>query len=208
MLRLNLMPIILLALATAACLDPTNPDTGFEADWAELGKACPVSAPAYTLPDAARDSLPSGGGEHRTFDEIWADFAREVPGGWGGMFYEQERLTMYLLEPSKRQDAIAALMQLLQGSGWEEVLPDLPSARVKQGRWDFAQLFDWYRYINQHVWRVEGVTVSDIQEQRNRLEYGAKDEDTKQRVTEVLTTLDLPCFLVAVEIRAPVVIGG
>ncbi|MQA90186.1 MAG: hypothetical protein GEU90_08120 [Gemmatimonas sp.] len=76
-----------------------------------------------------------------------------------------------------------------------------PSVAVKQGRWDFAQLYDWYRYLNQHLWPVEGLSFSDIQEARNRLEYGAIDEPTRVEVENILADLDVPCFLVAIEIR-------
>lgn len=204
----SLTSLLALGCVMVACVEPTPPATEqIEPAWANLGKSCPADAPAYSLPRAARDSLPTDGRDSRTLDEVWAEIAREVPGGWGGLFYEEGSLTIYLVERSKREQAIAALAPLLRESGWEEVADELATAEVKVGRWDFAQLHDWYRYLNQHVWRVEGVTTSDIDEQHNRLEYGVRDEEAQKRLSERLAELDPPCFLVAVGIRVPVALS-
>ncbi len=198
---------IVLALIPVACSDPaapgdpTEPDEWLGATWADLGRACPADAPAFSLSEAARDSVPILDHELGTMDALWAGFAREVPGGWGGLFYKDGRLTMYLVDPDQQDEATASLARLFEGSTWAGYAPQLASARILEGRWDFAQLFDWYRYINQYIWEVDGVTFSDIQEAANRIEYGAEDEDALRRATEALAALDLPCFLVALQIR-------
>lgn len=183
-----------LAIILFACSDgdPTGPEAAdvSRPRWAKLGRSCASDAPAPSLPESARGSLPPPGMD---LNAEWAAIARRTPGGLGGYFIEDGRPTLYLLDPSKVEDAAKALRA--------EGIPLPRSVAVKQGRWDFAQLYDWYRYLNRHLWAVEGVSFSDIQEARNRLEYGAIDEPTRVKMENILADLDVPCFLVAIEIR-------
>lgn len=144
------------------------------------------------LAEAARDSLPPAGGD---LNADWADLARRAPGGWGGYFLDDGEPTMYMLDTSQVDAAVAVLRA--------EGLPIDSPVVARQGRWDFAQLYDWYRYLNRFIWAVDGVSSSDIQEARNRLEYGVIDDATWARVEHVLGDLDVdvPCFLVALEIQ-------
>jgi hypothetical protein len=119
-----------------------------------------------------------------------------VPGGWGGFFLENGVPTIYLVVPARKDAAVAVLRT--------EGLPVTSSTRVKQGRWDFAQLYDWYRYLLPHI-RVEGLSTGDIQESRNRLEFGVIDEAARARLERTLAGLGVPCFLIAIGIRRPVV---
>jgi hypothetical protein len=103
------------------------------------------------------------------------------------------------VDPARREEAIEALRS--------EGIPASTSTVVKQGRWDFAQLYDWYRFLAAGALALEGVTFTDIQESRNRLEIGAVDEEARGRLEQMLSALDLPCFLVATEIRGYVSVG-
>ena len=188
--------LLVLAAAATVCSsgEPTAPleEPSLEPRWASLGKDCPADAPATVSEVAA----PRQGGV-ATVDDAWAAIARRVPGGWGGFFYENGWPTIYLVDPARRKEAISALKA--------EGIPVTPSTAVKQGRWDFAQLYDWYRWVLPAVWAVEGVSFTDIQEGRNRLEFGAVDEETRTRLEAALAELDLPCVLVWIEIRGSVV---
>jgi hypothetical protein len=137
-----------------------------------------------------REALPPGGWD--TNAEL-AALAARIPGGWGGVFLENGRPTHLLTDLSKRDQALAALRS--------EGRAVSPSVVFKQGRWDFGQLYDWYRYLQDEVYAVGGISFSDINERSNRLEYGAVDERTRLRVELTLSRLDLPCFLVAVAIK-------
>lgn len=48
---------------------------------------------------------------------------------------------------------------------------------------------------------VEGTYLADIQEARNRLEYGVADDAARAEVEQVLTQLGVPCFLVAIGLQ-------
>jgi hypothetical protein len=123
-----------------------------------------------------------------------------VPGGWGGFFLDSGRPIVYLVHPEQRQEALAALY--VAGIGLP--LYDIRGAQVWQGRWDFAQLNDWYRYINSRIGTVVGLYSTDIDEVRNRLGYGV-DTTAKADVESALGTLDLPCDLVTVTVTSPAV---
>ena len=178
------VPILVLA-AAAGCAAGSPTDTS----WAALGQSCRQGASVFSLPDAKRDALLPE--THPTSDAQWAEIARRVPGGWGGYFLEDGSPTMYLVDPSKVSEALAALR--------EEGISLSSATTVRRGRWDFAQLYDWYRYLGSYL--VEGVSFADIDEAHNHLEYGVIDEATRGNLEEALAALELPCFLVAIEIE-------
>lgn len=135
----------------------------------------------------------------QTVDDEWAAIARQVPGGWGGAFLVNNQITIYLVHPEARDQAVAALW----GFGIGRPQYDVHTATVLQGRWDFAQLYDWYRYVNVGAWTIEGLYYSGINRGTNRLVYGA-DPSAMARFDSFLQGLDLPCDLVTVEAAGPV----
>ena len=178
-----------------------------------------AGAAALSAVPACRDATaPSSCGEARSLDSLLriapdtgvgtiddqsAAIARWVPGGWGGFFLDSSgHPTVYLVHPEQRQDALADLYAL----GIGKPLYDVRTAQVRQGRWDFAQLYDWYRYINS-AWSAYvlsralpldgGVYSTDIDEARNRLAYGV-DTTAKGDLAAFLSSLDPPCDLVTV----------
>jgi hypothetical protein len=86
------------------------------------------------------------------------------------------------------------------------VIPKTAGARVRRGRWDFAQLYDWHRYITLHI-KLPGTDVVawGIDERQNRLYFGVRDEPARSRFEHALARLHLPCFLVSLEVTGPVV---
>ena len=145
------------------------------------------------------DSLPPG--RIRTRDEEWADIARQVPGGWGGVFLDDGTLTIYLVDPTRRSEATAALYAL----GVGQPTYDIRQSRVKQGRWDFAQLYDWKRYIQLHIGGVTGLGSMFINEGRNRLEYWVLDLGVGQELAAQFESLALPCGLVNITLGGAIV---
>lgn len=159
--------------------------------WAMLGRKCPPDAPADTLSLAARASVPPPWSEA---NEHWATVARRVPGGWGGWFLEEGIITMYLVDPTQKDAALAALRT-------EGI--HLPSRIVvKQGRWSFAELYDWYRYVRWQLYVNSGLGVhmTDVQEARNRLEFAVTNRSERAVVEQMLADIGVPCFLVAIRI--------
>lgn len=169
--------------------------------WASLAKSCPQDAPATPIPLALKAATPPMGSS-LTIDDKYADIARDIPGGWGGgSFLENSVMNMYLVNPSQKEAALAALAEHgVVGAGAD--------VRVRQGRWNFAELYDWYRYLGSYVWTSAKVSSSDIQEARNRIQYSVIDEGERAKLEKALSDLDIPCWLVAIEIRGYATAGS
>ena len=169
---------------------------GDAARWARVGRACWPSAPAPSLSAARRDSLPIPNERSPDDDDRWVRVARTVPGGFGGYFVRDGGTeVIYLREPEKRSDAIAALnVHHIMGT---MIGPD---AIAERGRWDYVQLYEWYRYLTSRV-HERGITSTDLDEMRNRIHIGVEDETSRGRLEAQFAALGVPCFLVEIEIE-------
>jgi len=193
------MKLFLVGLGTAALVacsnNPVEPASIFDPPtlrWASLAKACPADAPATSLPADLKATLPVS--TFKTIDDRAAELAKEIPGGWGGYAYiEHDHFNMFLIDPSQKKAALSALAS-------RGVPPD-DYIEVHQGRWDFAQLYDWYRYLGPRVLPGIKVSSSDIQEARNRIEYSVINEEERAKLEQALSDLDIPCWLVAIKIQ-------
>lgn len=198
------LPLVALTLLGAACSSATSPDAAPERA-ASVGPAGVCEGPATSLPPQLAAALPAVGGA-RTPDDRWAELARRVPGGFAGVMYDAPpegapprtmgRPVLMLVDPSRAAEAKTALAPHLAGF-------DVAGADVRAVRWDFAQLYDWYRHLNAVVWQEPGVTMSDIDESANRIVYGAADEAARGRIAQRVTSRSLACDLVLVRIVPP-----
>lgn len=179
--------LFVFAFAVAGCGDLAAPENARSIwEFPYVGAPCDLTSPGPALSALQRDSLP-GPGRHITMDDRNAEIARQAPGGWGGTFEKDGRLTIYLVHPELASEALSALNGLGASVGFRPV--------ILKGRWDFAQLYDWYRYlVIRGVW-IDGVWMSDIQEATNRLEYGVTPAALPE-FADRLTALGVPCGLV------------
>lgn len=187
--------------AAMACSDATAPlveeqdlwaDSGLQ--WADVGRTCEPSAPARALTAEQRATLP---GPSPISDSELAELTRDVTGGFGGIMVPDGVWTMYLVDPSARDEATAELLAL-------DAIPRAPQVVLK-GRWTFAEMFDWQQYLFVNMGFPAGMVYADVQEARNRLEFGVLDEAARAELEAGLTALDVPCYLVAIGISAPIV---
>lgn len=194
--------ILVLASTLAGCggelTAPENADWIWEHPY--LGAPCDLGSPGPDLSPLRHDSLP-GPGPHATIDDRHAEIARQVPGGWGGSFVRDGRMHIYLVHPELASEALPKLSALGAPGGLHPA--------ILQGRWDFAQLHDWYRYLQlRGIW-IEGVYRSDIQEAANRIEYGVTPAALPE-FADRLTALGVPCGLVRAHVGENdlVLVGG
>jgi hypothetical protein len=165
--------------------------------WADVGQACSADAPAVPLSDAARDSLGPPTSGFPGSNEHMASVARSVPGGWGGNFRANGIFTVYLVDTTKLADVRAALAT--------ERYTVPADAVAKQGRWDFAQLHDWYRHVMVGV-GGRGLTGSDIQEAENRIQLYVESESRRAGLEAHLRSRGAVCNLVAIGVQAPAIL--
>jgi hypothetical protein len=132
----------------------------------------------------------------------WADMARQAPGGFAGVLYDNGQPVLMLTRPEEAAAAKAELAPLLRTQ-----IPDfdLAGAEVRPARWDFAQLHDWEAYLlKQGIARSgSGVNRSGKDQIANRLSFGVADAAARARVADELDALGVPCDLVLVKITAP-----
>jgi hypothetical protein len=193
---------------TAACGSTTEPVVpasptvvpagAADAAWAVIGKSCSGNAAVTMVHANKRDSLPPfTHGPFPSSDDEWADAARVIPGGWGGLILENGVPTIFLVDPTKRDGAIAAMRVRDIGTMF-----DLSKTIVKAGRWNFSQLAEWYRYLDLHTPGFAGLQFADINESRNRIEFTVTSAAARTAIEAKLVRMDLPCYLVAINAPA------
>jgi hypothetical protein len=174
------------------------------------GIACNVGAPMHSdsaqQPPAAAALLDDSVAAAGTGDMKWAKLALEVPGGFAGIYLDDDGKPVLLLtHPEQKDAAIAALAnrQLVY-------LPpgtELRDATVKRARWDFAQLYDWSQYLRNDrspsLGADMGASTFDIDEVHNRLAITVAPAGLKAAKAS-LRKLSLPRGLVSVEPASPI----
>jgi hypothetical protein len=133
-----------------------------------------------------------------TLDEIYADIDAQVP-GFGGMFLDEAgELNIFLVDPSVRGAALDALAPLLGAK-------ELPTShmRVLEGTYRYAELEEWNRSLTS-VLEIPGVSLTDIDESRNRLRVGLESEEGGEELDRRLMELGIPLDAVLIEVTGPV----
>ena len=169
------IPILIAALSAAACVDQPAPTS---------------PARLTTLPAAqvAASEAPDQGA-----------VAQQVP-GFGGYFIDETGApTVYLTDPSRRADAAAALAGFLSSFGW--TASDL---RVRQARYDYQQLDNWYRAAWPIALAVSGAVSTDLDEGRNRLRFTGVSASAVSAIASAVSGLGIPSDAMVVEVRGPV----
>jgi hypothetical protein len=193
----RLLPKLTLIAVATACSAVTQPDKSPALKTA-LTKVPDCNGPATSLNPAIAASLPARSGNMMP-DDKWADLAQQVPGGFAGVLYIENKPVLMLTDPSQSAAAKQALAPSFPSF-------DVNGAEVRQARWDFAQLVNWYDYLltRTQIWRTEGITSGDKDEAINRIRYGVVDAAARDRLVYALGGIALPCDLLAIEITGPI----
>lgn len=139
-------------------------------------------------------------------DEGWARVARDVPGGFAGMFVDSTdatRLVVLMVEPERWPEVRDALARHPDLAG-HAADPRFRDARVAPARWSFAELYAASRYL---MGRVGEWTSHDIDEVRNRVSVGVRTEEARTAMRQRLTELGAPSDLVATDLVGPICTG-
>lgn len=193
---------VLLCLLLVGCGSgtPTGLDPDDEA-WVPLSRSCTPSSPAFSVPPDLSRPLP-GPDEHWTIREQFTAMADAAPGGFAGFYFaEGEQPVVAMVDPARWTDARSTLMTTAQEVGLGQLVTYLRDPEVRGARWDHRQLYDWFWVVRNPVFSLEGVHSMGISEAGNRIEFGVDEEEDIQRIGAVLDELDVPCWLVAAEVR-------
>lgn len=195
--RPGLKTLLATLVLAAACSDPTQPpiDPAKEAV-RELLRYPDCAGPATSVDPAFDVTLPLE--TYLRAHELFAALAKELPGGFAGVFHDKDQPVLLLTDPAQSSTVKEALAPYVLN-----LSPiDLARAEVRAARWDFAQLSNWYTYIFRHtsVGATPGITRSDTDVALNRILVSVESVAARDRVVNALRDVGLPCDLIALEI--------
>lgn len=181
----RLPPLVAVGAMLAACTQDVNP-AGPE------GTGSPQLAASRTAPAPLR-----------TMDDDFVDLVKEVP-GFGGMYFDEEgRLNVHLKEPGGASAARGAIARVLARHGQgRDVAAAVASMRTHRGDYDFSELAAAYRTLRGE--RLEGFVFGDLDEVRNRVIVGVRDEAAARGTRSLAARLGVPEGVLVVEVHEPV----
>lgn len=192
MIRRSLPLLVSLALlALGGCRRPGT----FSAD-------CGPNPGTPELAAARRDSLPPA--DSTSNNTRGAELARRFPGGYAGFWYVNPHRTIVYFADTTLGRTVADTILKIEQVGHPL---DTMVVEMKQIRWNYAQLDDWYRYLQMRVWEDYhtrngfGLNTGYINTHRNVLAYHVNDSASVKKLERYLESLELPCGLV--DVRGP-----
>lgn len=163
---------------------------------------CPTQSPGSAVRSPAPGSLGPKSipqtGLQPTFDDQLAQLNKAVP-TFGGLFVDEEADTLFIYLTRSSPAALQSVARRLR------VLFDIPERRTRmlRARYDWRQLKTWHDRITSGVFSVSGVTMSDIDDRRNRLTVGVADLGVRDEVQRRLARLRIPREAVRIARRPP-----
>jgi hypothetical protein len=153
-----------------------------------------------------------------TYDDDLVEMARQIP-GFGGMFTDtQGDFNVYLSGPAMvegrnfpdvaKEKITAALIKVFGEdlSKRIQLLPTgvalnaSPAIKFLEGQYSMIELARWYPDV-QAVFRIDGVTATDIDEGSNRIKIGIEEESIRTQVQATLAENGVPPEMVTIVIR-------
>ena len=162
---------------------------------------CLSNSATFRLPADLRATLPMF--KLGMPDDAYASISQSVPGGFAGVFFEDNHYVMTFVDPTAADRARAEIQQAFVNLGVGGTRIDARTAEIRGVRWTFAELAEWDRYIliGIHANPVSGISSSDIDEHANTLSFGVIDETSRARLEARLATLKVSCNLVTTVIQ-------
>ena len=136
----------------------------------------------------------------RTLDDELADMAEQAE-GFGGMFYDEHGvLSIYMKNPGNDVIALSAVRAV---RGEEALSKSAGPVNILQGQYDFRDLKAWRDKLREKM-RIAGVIALDLDEAKNRVWIGVKNQSVIDQVRALLAKLGIPQEAVLIEVTEPV----
>lgn len=132
------------------------------------------------------------------------DIGKEVP-GFGGLRLDPHNpdvLKVFLLDPDgpKHKEAVEdAIMEIIPGA--------LPHGGIQavQGQHSILELKEWYDEVRATIarseWIVEGLSLTDLEEDPNRIAIGVVSEKYVREMESTLAETSIPSEAVRIAVR-------
>jgi hypothetical protein len=139
-----------------------------------------------------------------TLDHEFVRLAREIP-GFGGIFYDESGALNVVMAPVVAPMASAELRQGLAArlEAMGQPAGAAQGVRVREGKYDFLQLFEMRQRVDQAVWGLQGIVFTDADEAANRVAIGVEDASAAASVERAVAMLGLPREAVILRQTAP-----
>ncbi len=149
--------------------------------------------------------MPQAPLSEETLDDHLARLAEQIP-GFGGIFLDENgQVAVYLVKGEVTTLSVREIgATIARTLGWDERRLRAGAIRILPGQYSFRQLKEWNDQLFPHIFEIEGVTLTDIDEARNRLWIGVESEEVAETVIETLVSLGVPREAVLVEEVEPI----
>lgn len=177
--------LAVLALAIGGCTFFTEP--GLETGGASEGLQ------AQSLKTPARV---------QTIDDLFAKVARRVP-AFGGMFLSDDGQVLQVYLTDLKAEVVSAVEAAIAAVFGSESIPQ-GGIRAIRGQYGFLQLKGWHDRMYMVLLTLPGVTLTDIDDARNRLLIGVEKMEMLELVEQELAKLGIPGEAFIIEQAGPV----
>ena len=139
----------------------------------------------------------------RVPDDAYVAISQSVPGGFAGVFLEDNHLVLTFVDPEAANGARAQIQEAFDSRHVGGLNFSAANAEIRGARWTFAELDEWFRYIIQN--KVggpgSGVSSADIDEKANTVAFSVIDETARNLLESRLASLNISCNLVTTVIQ-------
>jgi hypothetical protein len=182
--------LVLAAAGLAACSDGPSP---LETELGEIGPNRQVSGVSAPL---------TGRIEVRPAEAEAVELAMRIP-SLGGFFVDQNgTMVAFLTDLSQETAARVALEAVLERRRAEDPRRRSTGASLafRQGEYGFLQLAEWRDRVALPMLDISGVTLVDLDEERNRVTVGIEEAAIRDQVVQKLAELNVPAAAVLTDV--------
>ncbi|MFZ5813708.1 MAG: hypothetical protein ACOY93_00210 [Bacillota bacterium] len=153
-----------------------------------------LAAPQARHWSAAASAAQQAESLYLTLDQQFAQIAERVP-GFAGLHIAGDAVVISLKEPARLLEARREVEQILG----PEVLKNR-RLTFQAASWDFLQLAEWYRQLQDQVWQVGSVNWTDIDERYNVIRIGVGTLEGRARLEQVIQRSGVPREAVVIDL--------
>lgn len=140
----------------------------------------------------------------KTTNELIAEMAASVPGGFGGAFYDASGdVIVWLTDLEQAEAAVDALMGFQPPGAPEHRRVSRGRIKVRQAAYDWIELSQWFGLAIQ-AWAPGETLLMDIDEATNKIFIGVREMAIEARLRSALETAGIPTGAVDVGLQSPI----
>ena len=152
---------------------------------------CAGNPPGVDLPDSLRDSAQYSESD---LEDRSIAIARRFP-TYAGYRYRGRFYDVWFTDTAAGRALLDTIVRLEK----IENVDSLPF-EVGQVRWNYAQLYDWFKYLSPRLMRNNKVWMSGVDPYTNRIVFHVSDTVVRHETDSQLVAWNVPCGLVRLQL--------